>query len=256
MSIYMVRSINIITRIGSKQNDIKFFKHLLPLNVATVVEPFAGSFAVIKNFYTDINKYKFHINDLDKVLYYAYEHFEDLINIVKEIRGIYYELCAENPKYIKELSFKPYVDKLDINEHLKHYIIDSYFIRGNICRIPKGSNYNEEEKEILKHALITNDDFKQVMEKYHDDVDAFMFLDPPYLFSNNSTYIPQNVETDMTNIVVYICEFLKTCKCKVMLIINKLSLLEYLFKDYIKGEYLRIYQMGKKKSYHLIITNY
>ena len=49
-------------------------------------------------------------------------------------------------------------------------------------RIPKGSNYNEEEKEILKHALITNDDFKQVMEKYHDDVDAFVFLDPPYLF--------------------------------------------------------------------------
>ena len=113
-------------------------------------------------------------------------------------------------------------------------------------RIPKGSNYNEEEKEILKHALITNDDFKQVMEKYHDDVDAFMFLDPPYLFSNNSTYIPQNVETDMTDIVVYIYEFFKTCKCKVMLIINKLSLLEYLFKDYIKGEYLRIYQMTKK----------
>ena len=250
------RSINIITRIGSKQNDIKFFKDLLPLDVATVVEPFAGSFAVIKNFYIDINKYQFHINDLDRSLYYVYKHYEDLINIVKEISGIYYELCAENPKYIKELSFKPYVEKLDINEHLKHYIINSFFVRGNLFRIPKGSNYNEEEKEILKHALITNDDFKQVMTKYHDDVNAFMFLDPPYLFSNNSTYIPQYDETDMTNIVVYICEFLKTCKCKVMLIINKLSLLEYLFKDYIKGEYLRVYQIGKKKSYHLIITNY
>ena len=86
------------------------------------------------------------------------------------------------------------------------------------------------------------------MVKYHDDDNAFVFLDPPYLFSDNSSYIPQNVENDMTDIVVYIHEFLKTCKCKVMLIINKLSLLEYLFKDYIKGEYLRIYQIGKKKS--------
>ena len=151
------RSINIITRIGSKQNDIKFFKHVLPLDVATVVEPFAGSFAVIKNFYIDINKYQFHINDLDRSLYYVYKHFEDLIHIVKEISGIYYELCAENPKYIKEISFKPYVEKLDINEYLKNYIINSYFVRGNMFRIPKGSNFNKE-KEIFKHALITNND--------------------------------------------------------------------------------------------------
>ena len=41
-----------------------------------------------------------------------------------------------------------------------------------------------------------------------------------------------------------------------MLIINKLYILEYLFNDYIKGEYDKIYQVGKKKSKHLIITNY
>ena len=46
----MVKTINIIRRIGSKQNDLKHFKHLLPLDVETVVEPFGGSFAVIKFF--------------------------------------------------------------------------------------------------------------------------------------------------------------------------------------------------------------
>ena len=45
-------------------------------------------------------------------------------------------------------------------------------------------------------------------------------------------------------------------KCKIMLIINKLDILVYLFKDYIKGEYERIYQLSKKKAVHLIITNY
>ena len=44
-TVIMVRCANIITRIGSKQNDIKFFKQYLPLDVKTVVEPFAGSFA-------------------------------------------------------------------------------------------------------------------------------------------------------------------------------------------------------------------
>ena len=49
--IYMVKCINIVTRIGSKQNDIKLFNHLLPTDVATVCEPFGGSFVVINYLY-------------------------------------------------------------------------------------------------------------------------------------------------------------------------------------------------------------
>ena len=60
----------------------------------------------------------------------------------------------------------------------------------------------------------------------------------------------------MTHIIVYITEYLETCKCNVMLIINKLNLLEYLFEDYIKGSYNRIYKISRKKTVHLIITNY
>ena len=73
------------------------------------------------------------------------------------------------------------------------------------------------------------------MELYKNVENAFVFWDPPYLFSDNSGYIPQNEETDMAHIIVYIKEYLETCKCKVMLIINKLNLFEYLFEDYIKG---------------------
>ena len=65
----MVRYNNVVTREGSKQNDIKYFSHLLPLDVKRVVEPFAGSFAVIKLFYKDLSKYDFHINDNDEKLF-------------------------------------------------------------------------------------------------------------------------------------------------------------------------------------------
>ena len=60
----------------------------------------------------------------------------------------------------------------------------------------------------------------------------------------------------MTQIVVDISEYLRVCKCKVMLVINKLNILSYLFSDYIKVEYEKIYQLGKKKAMHLIICNY
>ena len=39
--------------------------------------------------------------------------------------------------------------------------------------------------------------------------DAFIFLDPPYLFSDNSAYEAQKKDTDMTQIIVDILEFMK-----------------------------------------------
>ena len=52
----------------------------------------------------------------------------------------------------------------------------------------------------------------------------------------------------MTDILLDTLELLKTGKCKVMLIINKLNILEYLYKDFIKGEYLKIYGISKKNE--------
>ena len=41
-----------------------------------------------------------------------------------------------------------------------------------------------------------------------------------------------------------------------MFIINDLKILRWLFKDFIKGEYKKIYQIGKREDNHLIISNY
>ena len=77
----MVKEINIIRRIGSKQNDHKFYSHLLPYDVDTVVEPFGGSFSLIKHIYKDPFKYNFHINDLDHNIYYIYDNFEAYMKV-------------------------------------------------------------------------------------------------------------------------------------------------------------------------------
>ena len=247
----MVKVINVINRIGSKENDIKFFKHLLPLDVETVVEVFGGSFAVIKHFYKDLDKYKFHINDLDDDLFYIYNNYNEMIAKFKELNETY----IESFEY-KNKEFKLYFESLEMNGHLKNYLYKTNFVRGCMFKPKKSLNYNPIEIDILNNALITNKDYKELFAQYHDDENAFLFLDPPYLFSDNSGYNPQNEDTDMTQIIIDILELIKTCKCKVMIVINKLNILSYLFKDFVKTEYGKIYQISKKKAIHIVITNY
>ena len=64
------------------------------------------------------------------------------------------------------------------------------------------------------------EEYKDILEQYKEDKDAFIFLDPPYLFSNNKVYDPFKDGDDMTHIIWVILEYLKTCSCRVMLIIS------------------------------------
>jgi site-specific DNA-adenine methylase len=248
----MVKYNNIINRLGNKETDMKHFKHLLPLDVKTVAEPFSGSFAVIKHFYKDWEKYNFHINDTDETLFYAFQHYKHIQDVIYELNRVY------NDDFdMRKRDFRKFFDTLELTPHVKEHIRKTHFVRGQLWRCPKDPrNYNPVEASILENAIITNWDYKDMFEVYKDDEDAFLFLDPPYLYSDNSNYASQIRETDMTQIVVDILEYLRVCKCKVMLVINKLNILSYLFSDYIKGEYEKIYQLSKKKAMHLIICNY
>jgi len=248
----MVRYNNIIHRLGAKDNDLKFFKHLLPLDVKIVVEPFGGSFAIIKHFYKDTNKYTFHINDNDENLYYTYLHYEDLINEYKKLCHTFRNEFGSESRGMEE----HFNGLTHIHPKLKIYMHKTFFIRGKMFKAVKSFNYNPIERDILDVGILSDFDYTHIFNIYRNNEDAFLFLDPPYLFSDNNNYASQVRDTDMTQIIVDIFRFIKTCKCKVMLIINKLNLLQELFKKYLKGEYLKIYQIGKKKSYHLIITNY
>ena len=176
----MVKTTKIIRRIGSKQNDIKYFNHLLPLEVETVVEPFGGSFAVIKFFYKDINKYKFHINDFDKDLYYIYTHFKEYLQAIDIINEFYNKLEGYN--YEKGIKIKAYIDELKINDIIKEYIKTNFIFRGNMFKPLKNKNYDENERNILINSLFTNEDYSNIFNKYKNDEKAFIFLDPPYLF--------------------------------------------------------------------------
>ena len=85
--------------------------------------------------------------------------------------------------------------------------MDKYIIRGNLYRCPQSINYNTNEIKILQTTTITTYNYKTIFDQYHDDDKAFLCLDPPYLFSDNSSYLRQRQDTDMTSILVDILDF-------------------------------------------------
>ena len=129
-----------------------------------------------------------------------------------------------NRKYVEDFElrkadFVKFFKSMDISPHAREHIMKTNFIRGELWRCPKSrDNFNPVEASILDSARITNLDYTDIFEMYRDDEEAFLFLDPPYLYSDNSSYASQIRETDMTQIVVDILEFLKVCKCKVCLL--------------------------------------
>ena len=158
---------------------------------------------------------------------------------------------------MRKRDFRKSFDTLELTPHVKEHIRKTHVVRGQLWRCPTDPrNYNPVEAPILENAIISNWDCKDMFEVYKDDENAFLFLDPPYLYSDNSNYASQWRETAMTQIVVDILDDLRVCKCKVMLVINELNILSYVFSQYIKGEYEKIYQLSKEKAIHLIICNY
>jgi site-specific DNA-adenine methylase len=241
---------HLIGRIGSKTNDIKFFNHLLPLDVKKVVEPFGGSFAVIRDVYSD-NKYKKYVNDNDEILNHVYNHMKDLKNGYEKWNVI------NNMDINTKEKIKEFQKDNSIHDLIKKYIVDIKVIKNSIA---KSKNMDDVDDEIKKFKKInfTNEDAFETIEKHRKDKNTFIFLDPPYLFSDNSGYSAQNEKSDMTDYIFKIYDIMKDkkTKCKIMLIINDLKILRRIFQDFIKGDYNKIYQVGKKKMKHLIITNY
>ena len=57
---------------------------------------------------------------------------------------------------------------------------------------------------------VTNADFRTVIDKYKDDEDVLLYLDPPYMKQGSSLYPVYMVEADYIDMA----ECLKSCKCK------------------------------------------
>ena len=150
------------------------------------------------------------------------------------VQDVIYELnrVYNDDFEMRKRDFRKFFDTPELTPHVKEHIGKTHVVHGQLWRCPKDPrNYNPVEASILENAIITNWGYKDMFDVYKDDEDAFLCLDPPYLYSDKSNCASQIRESDMTQIVVGILEYLRVCTCKVMLVIDKVNILSYLFND-------------------------
>ena len=252
-----MREQNIINRLGNKTTDIKYFKHLLPNTPDNIIEPFGGSFAVIRNCY-DYPEYNKFVNDNDEALYSIYTNPEAYKNLCIEANNLCLANLNENgfciyTNVIEQINNMPY------NRDLIEYWKMCKIIRGTCIKLVKNINFDKSIQQLSNINFSCVDWFNYTYDHAKNE-NTFIFLDPPYLFSDNSQYsqCKRRENCDVTDIIYKILEIFKNplTKAKMMLVINDMKIIRWLFNGYIVGGYEKIYQLGKRKDKHLIICNY
>ena len=111
-----------------------------------------------------------------------------------------------------------------------------------------------------KRVILENMDYRKVMDKFCDS-DCLLLLDPPYFDSFNSFYFMYNGDYKTKNIVdntemyIDILTRLKG-KSKIVMFIASNSIIDHVYKEYIKESNKKTYGLTGKKAIHNIITNF
>jgi hypothetical protein len=231
------------------------------------VEPFCGSSIVSFNVFKKVNKnIDFHINDLDPLRIKFYKN----MNQEKERQKLY-KLEKEIVEKGAEFYYDDYL-KYVISKRIHSFRHGLYPTNKNIILHEITDNW----KELFYKSTITNIDYLDILNKYKDNENAFLYLDPPCMDSFNAgygTYQHKSHDEDLkiidnTEMYIKYLEVLKNVKCNMLFIINDCALTNYLYKDFIQETYNRNYQTShlnkknlnggktKKHTNVLIISNF
>ncbi len=261
---------------GCKRLDYKFYSQYLPdlTNITTIIEPFCGSCFNSLKYYTDGHKDKLYImvdNDDKFIGFLQYIKKYGSNQLIKEYNNALPLYSGKDCK----VNYDKFITKYKMMKDEDQY---KYYLVFNRCRgIREGlapttkkfkqieNDYFKETDEFFKHAQIICCDYLDIIKKYMHDEKAFIFLDPPYFSSFNTNYkaYGKNEEKDdesniidNTKMYIELLDIFKTSKAKLMMIINSNAITNFIYKDYIKSRYNKLYQITKKKTEHLIIRNF
>jgi site-specific DNA-adenine methylase len=245
---------------GNKRLEVEDIYKYLNLNVklnngviTTICEPFCGSSAL--SYYISTlhpNKFTYILNDLNKELIKIYKILQNReqfnkFNMLTQLL-INHINKQESPK-------KEYLKIININDVYGYYICNGYYsLRPGL--FPNNLKYKDiSNKQIIKFLrtekiILLNDSGINVLENYKNNKKILLFLDPPYICTENSFYTGSKDE--QINIYEYIIEQKKIKN--IYLILEYNWIIKNLFKDYLFILYPKKYNGMKKKSVtHCII---
>lgn len=238
---------------GNKRKEFQFFeKYILLNNIDTIIEPFCGScafsFELSKKYPM---KFQYILNDTD----------EDLIYLLK---------ISKNDEELKRLQddINNEIDKIKCKEDynrltgFKRWFIHRkyYYIRPGMY--PEGKVFkklNFDDYDILKFLRnekieIIKGNYTEIIEKYKNDNNVLMFIDPPYIMACNDFY---SEKKEGINVYEWFYKNpIENLNAKYLIILEDNWIIKLLFNQYIKESYGKKYQPSKKNTNHVIITNF
>jgi site-specific DNA-adenine methylase len=249
----------LISYSGNKRDEVeRIYNNIDFDDKKIIIEPFCGSCAL--SVYIALKhpkKYKYIINDNDKYLIELIKlaknkkKFDKFINEINNI-------CFKDNQFInKEIYYN-----LIKQDNLKGWYISKKFyqIRQGLYPLKKVNKINLDGVFIdfirNENVIIKNDDAITLINEYKDNKECIIFLDPPYLNSCNDFYLNHN-----TNVYEYIYKHLddlKMYKSFIILCLEDIWIIRLLF-DKLKDSFIiyeKLYQITKRKTNHIIITNH
>lgn len=264
-------SINVLTYCGNKYNESKKLRsdNFLELlnNYNNIIEPFGGSFGFTRYFLNEFKTKKIIINDLDKNLIDIYNFLIYSENEIIDAKMDEFKEILENIKNSTDPNQAYYIYCKNKNSDffvnlfgrtIYHYQPFTYstnvMTKRKICydtKFKKLKQFKNNFKNI--DITFTNLDYKNSIENYKNDTSTLIYLDPPYLCTDNTNYDHNICEKFydywINNIMHYNATFI--------LVINNHPLHNYFFKHngYILKTYDKRYNVSKKLTSHIVISN-
>jgi DNA adenine methylase len=230
-----------------KKTLIKYFP--VDYEAMTYIEPFFGAGSLY--FYKEPSK-KEVINDLDKNIYTLMKGFKkyDGEKISETINADY-----DKESFNKIKDFKP---KTDYDKFIHILLLTKLSFFGNMKAFGNhtkiASNYGNKYNERLKHTIISNKDYKEVIKKY-DSPNSFFYLDPPYSMSEDYKYYDNKYIN-----INELHDLLKNIKGKFLLSYDDNIEARQLFKDFkittVVTSYQETQYIKKREKKEIVIQNY
>jgi site-specific DNA-adenine methylase len=247
---------------GNKRKEVAHFNNIDFDKYDIIIEAFAGSGAVSRWLYIckGLKNKTYILNDTDT----------EYINFLKYVKengsSKLYDYANETLKDMTKEKWRAITNKKDKTPEEYFFSRKATILGGMYPLRIEGKEFKKREidnDEFFKapNVILTNEDYKTVIGEYINNPKVLIFFDPPYLESYNAEYSINEKQgygetiVDNTSYYIDILKMMSKATAGILMIINSNSLMDYVYRDYIKKTYDYVYQIAKTKVRHHIVGN-
>ena len=250
-----IENIPLFSYFGNKDNEMKeIIKHIPNMNnTDIIIEPYCGSFALIRYLLKIYPNKTYICNDNDEMLIKVYKTLQ---NNAK---------CKELINFFSNFEIK---NKEHYDEFKKENSVRSYLFTHIIYRIRNGlynenkHNFNEKDINRLVHfnknykkINFIHGDAQTTFNKYINNSKAFLFLDPPFLLTSSFYSATQSKDLEsFFNLLMNINKY----KSNILAVCGDNFLLIPFYEKYKIQKYKKNTNRGQKSQEHenIYVANY